>query len=80
MQIIQINIGKSEVAQPCPTLCDPMDCSLPGSLHPWNFPGKSPGVGCHLLLQGHLPNPRIEPRSPTLQADALPSEPLGKPM
>ena len=23
--------GESEVAQPCPTLCDPMDCSLPGS-------------------------------------------------
>ena len=24
----------SEVAQPCPTLCDPMDCSLPGfSVH-----------------------------------------------
>ena len=22
---------KSEVAQPCPTLCDPMDCSPPGS-------------------------------------------------
>ena len=22
---------KSEVAQSCPTLCDPMDCSLPGS-------------------------------------------------
>ena len=21
----------SEVAQSCPTLCDPMDCSLPGS-------------------------------------------------
>ena len=21
-------------------------------LHPWNFPGKSIGVGCHLLLQG----------------------------
>ena len=28
------------------TLCDPMDCS------PQNFPGKSTGVGCHLLLQG----------------------------
>ena len=27
---------------------------------------------------GDLPNPRIEPRSPTLQADALPSEPPGK--
>ena len=23
--------SESEVAQPCPTLCDPMDCSLPGS-------------------------------------------------
>ena len=27
---------------------------------------------------GNLPNPRIEPRSPALQADALPSEPPGK--
>ena len=26
-----------------------------------------------------LPNPGIEPRSPALQADALPSEPPGKP-
>ena len=24
-------ISESEVAQLCPTLCDPMDCSLPGS-------------------------------------------------
>ena len=23
--------GESEVAQSCPTLCDPKDCSLPGS-------------------------------------------------
>ena len=29
---------------------------------------------------GDLPNPGIEPRSPTLQADALPSELLGKPL
>ena len=28
---------------------------------------------------GNLPNPGIEPRSPTLQADSLPTEPLGKP-
>ena len=28
---------------------------------------------------GHLPNPGIEPRSPALRADALTSEPLGKP-
>ena len=26
--------SESEVAQSCPTLCDPMDCSLPGSLVP----------------------------------------------
>ena len=28
---------------------------------------------------GDLPDPRIEPGSPSLQADALPSEPPGKP-
>ena len=35
----------------CPTLCDPMDCSLPG-FSTWDFPGNSTGVGCHCLLQG----------------------------
>ena len=29
---------------------------------------------------GDLPDPGIEPGSPTLQADALPSEPPGKPI
>ena len=31
--LLQCMKGKSEseVAQSCPTLCDPMDCSLPGS-------------------------------------------------
>ena len=28
---------------------------------------------------GDLPSPGVEPRSPTLQADSLPSEPPGKP-
>ena len=38
------------------------------------------GVGCHFLHQEDLPNPGIEPGSPTLQADTLPlSEPPGKP-
>ena len=31
----------------------------------------------NFLLQGNLPDPGIEPRSPTLQADTLPSEPPG---
>ena len=30
-------------------------------------------------LPGDLPNPGIEPRSPALQTDSLPSEPPGKP-
>jgi len=29
--------SKSEVAQLCLTLSDPMDCSLPGSSSPWDF-------------------------------------------
>ena len=46
----------------CPTLCDHMDCSLPGSsLSPWNFPGKSTGVGCHFLLQGIFPTQGLDP-------------------
>ena len=45
--------SESEVAQSCLTLCDSMDCSLPGRLlSPWNFPSKSTGVGCHFLRQG----------------------------
>ena len=66
------------VAQSCPTLCDPMDCSLPDS-------------SVHGILQvrilewvamtspGDLPDPGINPRSPALQEDSLPSEPPGKP-
>ena len=46
-------------------------------LRPWDSPGKSTGVGCHSLLQGSS-QPRIEPRSPALQADSLASEPPGK--
>ena len=29
--------------------------------HPWNFPGKSTGVGCHFLLQGNLPIQGLNP-------------------
>jgi len=37
--------------QSCPTLCDPIDGSPPGSPRPWDSPGKNTGVGCHFLLQ-----------------------------
>ena len=67
------------VTQSCSTLCDPLDSSPPGSSVYADFPGKNTGVGCHALLQGGLPNPGIKPRSLALQADALSSEPPGKP-
>ena len=38
------------VAQSCPVLCDPTDCSLPGSSVCGVSPGKNTGVGCHSLL------------------------------
>ena len=66
---IESSSEASGVAQSCLTLGDPMDWSQGSS--PWNFLGKSPGVGCHFLLQG------IKPGSPTLRADALPTEPAG---
>ena len=67
------------VTQSCLTLCDPMDCSLPGS-------------SVHGILQARilkwvaisftrgLPDPGIKPRSPILQADFLPSDPPEKPL
>ena len=41
--------------QLCTTLCDPVDCSPPGSSVHGDSPGKSTGVGCHALLQGIFP-------------------------
>ena len=40
------------VAQLCPTLYNPMDCSPPGSSVHGIFPGKNTGMGCHAPLQG----------------------------
>ena len=40
------------VAQSCPTLCDPLDCSPPGPSVYGDSPGKNTGMGCHALLQG----------------------------
>ena len=56
----------------------PMDCRATRFLCPWNSPGKNTGVGSHSLFQEIFPtqgsNPGIEPRSPTLRADSLPSK------
>ena len=85
MSSVDIDVGykwtarESEVTQSCPTLCDPVDCSPPGSsIHGilqakyWN--------GLPFPCPGDIPNPGIELRSLALQADSLPAEPPGKPL
>ena len=49
------------VTQSCPNLCDPMDCSPPGSSVHVDSPGKNTGVGCHALLPGIFPTQGLNP-------------------
>ena len=65
-------------AQSCLTVCDPMDCSPPGSLS-MEFSKQEYWSELPFPNPGDLPNPGIESRSPTLQTDSLPPEPQGKP-
>ena len=53
------------VIQSCPTLCNPMDCSLPGSSVCGILQGNYTRVGCHSL--GDLPSPGTEYWSPALR-------------
>ena len=76
----------SEVAQSSLTLCDPVDCSLPSfsrqeywSGLPFPSPRDLPWSGLPFPSPGDLPDPGMEPESPALEADALTSEPRGKP-
>ena len=66
-------------AQPCPTLCDPTDCSSTSLLCLWDFPGKNTGVGCPFPLHRDLPDPGIKPASPALAGGFFIPEPPGKP-
>ena len=63
------------VTQSCPTLCDPMDCSPPGSsVHGFSRQG--------ILEWVAILSPGIQDRTlvfPILHEDSLPSEPPGKP-
>ena len=52
------------VAQSCPTLCDPMNCSPLGSSVHGDSPGKKTGVSCHALLQGIFPTQGLNPGLP----------------
>ena len=57
---------------------DSMDCSLPGSFLPWDFPGKNTGVGCCFLLQGIFLTQGSNLGLLTFR-QTLQSEPPGKP-
>ena len=61
------------VVQSCLTLCDPMDCD-PMLLCPWGSSRQEYWSGLPFLSPGDFSNPGIKPRSPSLQADSLPSE------
>ena len=52
------------VSQSCQTLCDPMDCSQPGSSVHGDSPGKNTGVGCHAPLKGIFPTQGSNPGLP----------------
>ena len=72
--------SESELAQSCPTLCDPMDCSLPGSSLHWILQARVLEWVSISFSRGSsldLPDPGIEPGSPAFQADTLTSEPPG---
>ena len=59
----------------CPPLGNPMDCSLPRLLCPWNLPGKNTEVGFHFLLLGIFPAQGSKPLLLCLlhwQEDSLP--------
>ena len=47
-------------------------------LHPWNFPGKSTGVGCHFLLQRIFPTQGLNPGLLHCKHMLLSFEPWGK--
>ena len=68
---------ESEVPQSCPTLCDPVDCSLQSSM---GFSRQEYWSGLPFPSPGDLPDPGIEPGSPALEADASTSEPPGAKM
>ena len=72
------NCWECLVPQSCLTLCDPMDCSPPGS-SVLGFSRQEYWSGLLFPLPGDFPKPGIEPTSPALQMDSSTTEPLGNP-
>ena len=71
-------ISAAQSLQSCPTLCDPIEGSLPSSSI-YEIFQEEYWSGLLFPSPGDLPNQGIEPGSPALQADVLPSESPGNP-
>ena len=69
--------GSLVVAKSCPALVTPCTavCQAPLSV---GFPRQEYWSGLLFPFLRDIPDPGIEPESPALQADSLPSEPPGK--
>ena len=76
-----LNREKGLVSELCPTPCDPLDCSPRGcSVHGISQARILEWVALLFFMRRrNIPDPGIEPGSPALQVDSLPSEPPGKP-
>ena len=61
-----------KVAQLCPTLCDPLVYTVHGILQARILEWVRYWV--RFFYPGDLPDPGIEPGSPALQADSLPTK------
>ena len=64
----------------CLTLCDPTDCSPPGSFIHGVFQAKKTGVGYHFLLPGIVPTQGWNPHLLHWQVDSLLLSHQGKPL
>ena len=75
-----MNVGPNSKHKSESVSCSVLSDSLlsPGLLCPWNSPDENTGVVL-FPSPGGLPNPEMEPGSPTLQASSLLSEPSEKP-
>ena len=71
--------NESEVAQSCPTLCDPMDYSLPGSSIHWISQARILEQIVISFSRGSS-RPGIKPMSPALAGESFTTESPRKPL
>ena len=84
---LECNLGAylpAKSLQSCPTLCNPVDRSPPGSSVHGDSPGKNAGMGCHAILPGIFPTQGSNPCLLCLlpwQVGSLPrGPPVGSPV